>query len=76
MCLFCRMIEYVEHLHEHFEDPVIMQGGRYKLPSKPGYSTKMKEQSLKKFDYPKGDEWKKLFQDGIYFKPVKMQCVH
>ena len=33
-----RMIEYVDHLHEHFVDPVRTRGGRYLLPTAPGYS--------------------------------------
>ena len=27
-----RMIEYVDHLHEHFVDPVVVRDGRYRLP--------------------------------------------
>src|SRR5258706_534988 len=33
-----RMVEYVDHLHEHFEDPVTVVNGRYLLPTAPGYS--------------------------------------
>ena len=33
-----RMLEYVDHLHEHFVDPVRMRGGRYLAPEQPGYS--------------------------------------
>ena len=41
-----RMIEYVEHLHEHFVDPVVVRAGRYFPPTRPGYSTEMKGPSL------------------------------
>src|SRR6266545_345790 len=33
-----RMIEYVDHLHEHFVEPVRVVGGRYLLPRSPGYA--------------------------------------
>ena len=35
-----RMVEYVDHLHEHFLDPVVIRGGSYVLPSTPGYSAR------------------------------------
>ena len=37
-----RIIEYVDHLHEHFEDPVVIKRGAYMPPEKPGYSITMK----------------------------------
>jgi L-fuconate dehydratase len=37
-----RVIEYVDHLHEHFLDPVVIRAGRYVLPSQPGYSAQMR----------------------------------
>ena len=43
-----RVIEYVDHLHEHFEDPVRIRGGRYLAPSKPGYSIARKNGSAGK----------------------------
>ena len=52
-----RMIEYVDHLHEHFEDPVIIKRGCYLAPSKPGFSTQMKEESLKDYAFPNGSVW-------------------
>jgi L-fuconate dehydratase len=52
-----RMIEYVDHLHEHFVDPVVIRGGRYVLPSAPGYSAEMFPESLRRFAYPDGPEW-------------------
>jgi L-fuconate dehydratase len=41
-----RMIEYVDHLHEHFLDPVVIRDGRYVLPSRPGYSAEMRAESF------------------------------
>ena len=52
-----RMIEYVDHLHEHFVDPVEVRGGRYRLPSRPGYSAEMRPASIARFRYPDGPEW-------------------
>jgi L-fuconate dehydratase len=44
-----RVIEYVDHLHEHFEHPVIMRQGSYMPPTAPGYSITMKSTSLATF---------------------------
>ena len=52
-----RVIEYVDHLHEHFEDPVIVERGRYRAPERPGYSTHIKKRSRRDFTYPDGVEW-------------------
>src|SRR4029077_4219297 len=41
-----RMIEYVDHLHEHFLDPVVVASGSYRLPTRPGYSAEMRPESL------------------------------
>jgi L-fuconate dehydratase len=52
-----RMIEYVDHLHEHFLDPVVVGDGRYRLPAAPGYSAEMFAASLARYRYPDGSEW-------------------
>ena len=52
-----RVLEYVDHLHEHFESPVIVKNGHYQVPTKPGYSIEMKESSLKQYNYPNGLAW-------------------
>src|SRR6478752_5521874 len=49
-----RMIEYVDHLHEHFIDPVVIRDGRYRLPSVPGYGAAMHAASVAQFRYPDG----------------------
>lgn len=53
-----RIIEYVDHLHEHFLDPVTMRHGRYLPPALPGYSTQMKAASLDIHEYPTGPAWR------------------
>ena len=52
-----RVIEYVDHLHEHFVAPVVIRDGRYVLPSAPGYGAEMRPESLRRFAYPDGPEW-------------------
>lgn len=54
-----RVIEYVDHLHEHFLDPVVIKNSAYISPSKPGYSNEMKQDSLKDYSFPSGIIWKK-----------------
>ena len=53
-----RVVEYVDHLHEHFEDPVVVKKGRYMPPKQPGYSITMKPASLDRYEFPKGVEWR------------------
>lgn len=53
-----RMIEYVDHLHEHFFDPCRMNKGRYVAPAQPGYSITMKPESLERHRYPDGAAWR------------------
>ena len=52
-----RVLEYVDHLHEHFVDPVVIRAGRYMPPSQPGYSVTMKPESLREYAYPDGAAW-------------------
>jgi L-fuconate dehydratase len=52
-----RVLEYVDHLHEHFFDPVRMRAGRYMPPEMPGYSITMKPRSLDRFEFPGGGAW-------------------
>ena len=53
-----RMIEYVDHLHEHFTDPVRTSGGRYLLPERPGYSATIRPESIAEFSFPDGPAWR------------------
>lgn len=52
-----RRIEFVNHLHEHFIDPVRMRGDRYMPPQAPGYSITMKPESLEQYAFPNGGAW-------------------
>ena len=52
-----RMIEYVDHLHEHFVDPVRTREGRYLVPEEPGYSATMKPESIAEYSFPDGPVW-------------------
>ena len=52
-----RIIEYVDHLHEHFQDPVVVNNGAYMPPKSPGYSITMKSQSLEDYDFINGKIW-------------------
>jgi L-fuconate dehydratase len=52
-----RILEYVDHLHEHFLDPVVIRRGRYMPPSTPGYSIQMKAESLDSYQFPSGSAW-------------------
>lgn len=53
-----RLLEFVDHLHEHFVTPVLMRSGRYMPPSEPGYSITMKAASLREYEYPTGTAWR------------------
>ncbi|HMO57813.1 MAG TPA: L-fuconate dehydratase [Roseiflexaceae bacterium] len=52
-----RVLEYVDHLHEHFEHPVVMRNGRYMPPEAAGYSITMKPASLDEYEFPSGRAW-------------------
>jgi L-fuconate dehydratase len=52
-----RVIEYVDHLHEHFVDPAVITRGAYTLPDMPGFSAEMRPTSLERYAYPDGPEW-------------------
>jgi L-fuconate dehydratase len=55
-----RIVEYVDHLHEHFVDPVVVRRGRYRPPTAPGYSITMRPESLERYEYPSGAAWREL----------------
>ncbi len=52
-----RVIEYVDHLHQHFVDPVVMRAGHYTAPLAPGFSATMREESIAEYRYPDGTFW-------------------
>lgn len=55
-----RVTEFVDHLHEHFVDPVRIRNGRYMLPQMPGYSSEIRLETLEGYCYPHGPVWKEL----------------
>jgi L-fuconate dehydratase len=52
-----RVVEYVDHLHEHFVDPVVIRDGHYVTPTAPGFSAAMRPESLATYAYPDGPAW-------------------
>jgi L-fuconate dehydratase len=52
-----RVIEFVDHLHEHFVDPVTIRRGHYMPPARPGYSTEIVPGSREAYQYPGGRIW-------------------
>jgi L-fuconate dehydratase len=52
-----RYCEYVDHLHEHFVEPVKVENARYLAPLAPGYSIEMKQASLAAHEFPGGRVW-------------------
>ena len=56
-----RVVEWVDHLHEHFVDPAVVAGGRYRAPIGPGFGVDMLPSSLAAFAFPHGPAW----ADGV-----------
>jgi L-fuconate dehydratase len=52
-----RVLEYVDHLHEHFVSAVVVENGRYMPPTASGYSITMHSQTLKDYAFPSGSVW-------------------
>lgn len=46
-----RRIEYVDHLHEHFVDPCVVDQGAYQVPNVPGFSIQIKPETFEKFTF-------------------------
>ena len=57
------VVEYVDHLHEHFVDPVQMAEGRYLAPQQAGYSSEIRRSSLEEHRFPEGAAWQEVL-DG------------
>ncbi|MER6507022.1 L-fuconate dehydratase [Nonomuraea sp. NPDC001636] len=53
-----RVIEYVDHLHEHFVHPVVIDNGRYTAPMAPGFSAEMHAASIAAHTFPDGQVWR------------------
>ena len=54
-----RMVEFVDHLHEHFIVPTDIQGGSYMAPVAPGAGAEMYQASIDEYQFPSGGYWKK-----------------
>ena len=48
------VLEYVDHLHEHFHHPALIKDGYYQTPTEPGYSVEMKSESMERYEFPGG----------------------
>ncbi|KAJ2906460.1 hypothetical protein MKZ38_001441 [Zalerion maritima] len=62
------VLEFVDHLHEHFLHPSLIKDGYYVTPSEPGYSVEMKKESMGEFEYPGAEGkswWKSAEAKGI-----------
>ena len=52
-----RVTEFVDHLHEHFVDPVVIRRGRYMAPTRPATAARSKPASRAEYRYPDGPAW-------------------
>lgn len=46
-----KRIEFVDHLHEHFVDPCVVENGAYQMPRTPGFSIEMKPASIATYSF-------------------------
>ena len=53
-----RLLEYVDHLHEHFTTPVVIDRARYRVPEEPGYSARMHPEAIATYRFPDGAYWR------------------
>ncbi|MFA4897819.1 MULTISPECIES: enolase C-terminal domain-like protein [Microbacterium] len=60
-----RYIEFVDHLHEHFAEPVVVTGGRYRAPQQPGNGAEMLPDSVATWTFPDGPGWQELERRGL-----------
>ena len=59
-----RMIEFADHLHEHFVTPASIVGGRYQTPTAPGSGAEILDSSIEEWIYPEGTGWARLEAGG------------
>jgi L-fuconate dehydratase len=52
-----RVVEFVDHLHEHFVVPTNIQNAHYMPPTEPGAGGEMFAQTISDFTFPTGKEW-------------------
>jgi L-fuconate dehydratase len=60
-----RVIEYVDHLHEHFVDPVRVIGGRYRAPTRPGFGAEIVPATRIQYAYPDGPVWRESQEEAV-----------
>jgi L-fuconate dehydratase len=53
-----RVVEFVDHLHQHFLEPVSIKGGHYMAPQLPGAGAQMHQASIDEYSFPSGSYWK------------------
>ena len=53
-----RVVEYVDHLHEHFVTPTVVTGGAYQAPTVPGFCAEMFPATLEAYAFPDGSFWR------------------
>ncbi len=54
-----RVVEWVDHLHEHFAEPARVERARYRMPERPGYAEMLPE-SRQRYAYPDGGYWREV----------------
>jgi L-fuconate dehydratase len=54
-----RMVEFADHLHEHFATPAVVDHGRYVTPLAPGSGAEMLAASIREWEFPSGSGWGK-----------------
>ncbi|MGN6129864.1 MAG: enolase C-terminal domain-like protein [Nocardioidaceae bacterium] len=64
-----RFIEYVDHLHEHFVEPVRIEGGRYTAPVRPGIGAEMLPESRSRWTFPTGAGWREVGDQAAVTEP-------
>jgi L-fuconate dehydratase len=54
-----RLVEWVDHLHEHFVEPARIERARYQMPQAPGYA-ELRPESMERYGYPDGSYWQEV----------------
>ena len=70
-----RVTEFVDHLHEHFVDPVVIRRGRYMPPEAPGYSSRIRRECLEQYCYPGGPIWTGIMEEAPGLEDVRRERV-
>lgn len=55
-----RLLEFVDHLHEHFVNPVQIERGHYVAPRASGFSSMMHAESIAAYTFPHGSAWRDI----------------